>query len=596
MLQETCVQKSKLMNPGVRCQNCLSTDNESGAKYCMTCGERLGSSLTLPPEPRPGINLPAHISPEVCLNSVLWSAATYTAYAATRSGTGPSSCLVIQRSKSLPDPLSKLLAGSDSAESDKSAKFADIAEAFEKFGLLRPSERISAPESTFLMYDDIHVQPLAYLDQMSEKETRSVGLQLCELAARFHQMGWVFNGFDPYNVVIDGDNKARLIGLERARAAGSSVSAAPIFPTRGYTGPELFYPKASYEPTADIYSIGALLQSLVTGERLESGEASAIYPIATIAPAFERLLYKALDDNPMLRFQSAPELKHSLTAVSLPITLQSGHYTDVGLVRELNEDSILTMNLTQYYESVQTQIGLYIVSDGMGGEAAGEIASRVTVRSVAECITDKLISASLKSTHKEKIAAPTTTGGLRLAVADGNDMRTTEMLKEAVLKANREVLDYSHNHPDESGLGATVTTAMIVGDVLTIAHVGDSRCYILSGDRLEQITEDHSLVQRMINTGNLSRLEARIHPYRNVIYRSIGGDEEIEIDIIRRRISGGDVILLCSDGLTGMLSDDQIRDILMVNPDPNTAAKELVVNANSAGGEDNTSVVVVRVS
>jgi protein phosphatase len=100
----------------------------------------------------------------------------------------------------------------------------------------------------------------------------------------------------------------------------------------------------------------------------------------------------------------------------------------------------------------------------------------------------------------------------------------------------------------------------------------------------------------MINTGNLSRSEARVHPYRNVIYRSIGADEHLEIDIIRRRLSSGDIIMLCSDGLNGMLSDDQIRDILLVNPDPNAAAKELVVAANAAGGEDNTSVLVVRMT
>ncbi|HST20949.1 MAG TPA: protein phosphatase 2C domain-containing protein, partial [Blastocatellia bacterium] len=173
---------------------------------------------------------------------------------------------------------------------------------------------------------------------------------------------------------------------------------------------------------------------------------------------------------------------------------------------------------------------------------------------------------------------------------------TTEMLKQAVSNANREVLAYARANPEERGLGATLTVAMIVGEVLTIAHVGDSRCYLLTGDRLEQITEDHSLVQKMVNTGNLSRSEARIHPYRNVIYRSIGADERIDIDIIRRRLSSGDVIMLCSDGLNGMLSDDQIRDILMVNPDPYTAAKELVVAANAAGGEDNTSVIVARLS
>jgi PPM family protein phosphatase len=104
------------------------------------------------------------------------------------------------------------------------------------------------------------------------------------------------------------------------------------------------------------------------------------------------------------------------------------------------------------------------------------------------------------------------------------------------------------------------------------------------------------VVQKMINTGNLSRTQARVHPYRNVIYRSIGADEQLEVDIIRRKLTSGDVIMLCSDGLNGMLGDDQIRDILMVNLDPNEAAKELVVAANAAGGDDNTSVVVVRIT
>jgi protein phosphatase len=335
---------------------------------------------------------------------------------------------------------------------------------------------------------------------------------------------------------------------------------------------------------------------MLTGETLGAGESLGLYPVATVIPDLERVIGRALAENPDDRYSSVSQLRTALTDLNLPVVLQSGHFTDVGLVRELNEDSVLALNLTQYYESVQTQIGLYIVSDGMGGEAAGEVASRVTVRAVAEWVTEKLISASLKSTHEEKIAAPTHTGGLRLAIADGNEMATTEMLRQAVVVANREVIEYARANPDERGLGATVTAAMIVGQVLTIAHVGDSRLYLLSGERLEQLTEDHSLVQRMVNTGNLSRSEARIHPYRNVIYRSIGSDEHIEIDIVRRKLNGGDVIMMCSDGLNGMLSDDQIRDILMVNPDPTSAAKELVVAANAAGGEDNTSVIVVRIS
>jgi protein phosphatase len=472
----------------------------------------------------------------------------------------------------------------------------EAAPAFERFGLFKPVEQVIDGNSVYIVLEHIQGQAIAHFDQTDEKEARAIGLQLCGLAEQFHQHGWVYNGFEPYGIVLDHEKRARLIGVDRARQAGTPVEDAPTYPSRGYTAPELFAPGAIYDVRSDVYSIGAMLQFLLTGESASPGEGSGLYPVATVFPNFERLLARALAEDPGNRYQGVAALREALTALSLPVVLQSGHFTDVGLVRELNEDSVLALNLTQYYESVQTQIGIYIVSDGMGGEAAGEVASRVTVRAVAEWVTDKLISASLKSTHEEKIAAPTQTGGLRLAVANGHEMATTEMLKQAVIAANHEVMSYAAANPKERGLGATVTVAMVVGEVLTIAHVGDSRCYLLTGDRLEQLTEDHSLVQKMVNTGNLSRSEARSHPYRNVIYRSIGADEQIDIDIVRRALNYGETLMLCSDGLNGMLGDDQIRDILLVNTDPNTAAKELVVAANAAGGVDNTSVIVVRIT
>jgi protein phosphatase len=524
------------------------------------------------------------------LKSLLWTAPTYNAFSAADSS--GSLYTIIERRFTPDDPLAGL--SPINQEGRVSGSLEDAAPAFERFGLYKPVEHAVEGTASYIVFEHIQGQAIAHLDQMDEKSVRDVGLQLCSLADQFHRHGWVYNGFEPYSVILDDQARVRLIGFDRARQSAGPVEDAPIYPSRGYTAPELFDERAVYGPRSDVYSIGAILQFLLTGERLGIDE--TLYPIATVFPNFERLLQRALADDPSARFQSISDLRDALSLTNLPVILQSGHFTDVGLVRELNEDSILALNLTQYYESVQTQIGLYIVSDGMGGEAAGEVASRVSVRGVAEWVTEKLISASLKSTHEEKIAAPTKTGGLRLAVADGNEMATTEMLRQAVIHANREVLAYSRANPDERGLGATLTVAMIVGEVLTIAHVGDSRCYLLSGDRLEQLTEDHSLVQRMVNTGNLTRSEARMHPYRNVIYRSIGADEQIEIDIIRRKLSSGDTILLCSDGLNGMLNDDQIRDILMVNPEPYSAAKELVVAANAGGGEDNTSVIVVRIS
>ena len=580
------------------CPNCGSTDSEPDATFCQSCGSRLDSALVLPPAPPKACEPGKTIAGRFNIESLLWTAPTYNAYKAVAEGDASTHYTIIEQRLSLNDPFSGVLPGApaEGAAGQVSGSLQDAAPAFERFGLIKPIENSIEGDDVYIVLEHISGQAIAHFDQTDEKDARAIGLQLCTLAEQFHRNGWIYNGFEPYGIVVDQEKRVRLIGFDRARQAGTPIEDAPIYPSRGFSAPELFSSDAAYDVRSDIYSIGALLQFLLTGESGSIGEGSGLYPVATVFPNFERLLTRALDENPSLRFQNIADLRDALNDLNLPVILQSGHFTDVGLIRELNEDSVLALNLTQYYESVQTQIGIYIVSDGMGGEAAGEVASRVTVRAVAEWVTDKLISASLKSTHEEKIAAPTQTGGLRLAVANGHEMATTEMLKQAVVAANREVMAYAAANPQERGLGATVTVAMLVGDVLTIAHVGDSRCYLLAADELVQVTEDHSLVQKMVNTGNLSRFEARSHPYRNVIYRSIGADEHIEIDIIRKKLNSGDMLMLCSDGLNGMLGDDQIRDILLVNPDPTAAAKELVIAANAAGGEDNTSVIVVRIS
>lgn len=584
-------------NTNDACPNCGSTEGETDATFCQTCGAKLDSALLAPPAPPAPCEPGRIIGGRFVVQSLLWTAPTYNAYQATVQGSLDTTLTIIEQRLNSIDSIAGVSPVSGSEGPTRvSGSLEEAAPAFERFGLLKPVEQTLENNNLYIVLEHIGGQAIAHFDQTDEKQAREICLQLCALAEQFHKNGWVYNGFEPYGIVVDREQHARLIGFDRARQAGTKVDDAPIYPSRGFTAPELFGADAAYDVRADIYALGAMMQFLLTGESAGAADGSGLYPVATVFPNFERLLSRALAEEPSERFQSVSEFREALRDLNLPVVLQSGHFTDVGLQRELNEDSVLALNLTQYYESVQTQIGLYVVSDGMGGEAAGEVASRVTVRAVAEWMTEKLISASLKSTREEKIAAPTQTGGLRLAVANGHEMATTEMLKQAVISANREVMSYAAANPHERGLGATVTVAMVVGEVLTIAHVGDSRCYLLSGDRLEQLTEDHSLVQKMVNTGNLSRSEARSHPYRNVIYRSIGADEQIEIDVIRRKLSSGDTLMLCSDGLNGMLGDDQIRDILLVNPDPNAAAKELVVAANEAGGEDNTSVIVVRIS
>ena len=171
--------------------------------------------------------------------------------------------------------------------------------AFERFGLFKPVEQAIEGENVYLVFEQIQGQAIAHLEQIGEKEARSIGLQLCALAEQFHRNGWVYNGFEPYGVVIDYDGHARLIGFDRAREAGTLVEDASIYPSRGYTAPELFEEGAVYDPRSDVYSIGALLQFLLAGESLAAGEgAASLYPVATVIPNFERLLSKALSEDP----------------------------------------------------------------------------------------------------------------------------------------------------------------------------------------------------------------------------------------------------------------------------------------------------------
>jgi protein phosphatase len=475
---------------------------------------------------------------------------------------------------------------------------------FDYSGIIRAHGTFVEDGRSFLVLDWVEGEPLTTVGASGEGEVRAWGLQVCQAISLLHRQGIVHNGVEPGSFVLDPQRRLKLVRFDRCRPVGVFRSDAPVRPAAGFSAPEIYRldADAMSDVRSDIYSIGALLYHLLSGRSIDTQHVSSadtaeldLYPDLIIAPGFERILNRALAPDAEDRYRSVNEMKLALADLNVTVNVRTGHSTDVGKIRELNEDSLLVLNLTQYFESVQTHIGLYIVSDGMGGEAAGEIASRVTVRAIAEWITDKLISASLRSTHGERIAAETETGGIRLASSSGADIRASELLTNAIMHANQEVLQYARLNPHARGLGATVTAAMLVGNSLTIGHVGDSRAYILSQRGIEQVTEDHSIVERMVREGQIEREEARFHPYRNVIYRSIGCREEIEIDIIRCMLRSGDTFVLCSDGLNGMLTDSEIAEIVRRNKEPSKAAKELVVAANAHGGEDNISVVVVTV-
>lgn len=222
--------------------------------------------------------------------------------------------------------------------------------------------------------------------------------------------------------------------------------------------------------------------------------------------------------------------------------------SDVGSVREHNEDSYL----------VKTP--LFVVADGMGGHEAGEVASNIAVTTM--------------EAHAPKSTSP-------------------EALAAAVIKANEAVLRGAQDGTGKPGMGTTLTAAFVFEDEATIAQVGDSRAYLLHDGQLQRITRDHSLVADLIEQGRLTEAEARFHPQRSVITRALGSDPHMQPDLYTLHIEEGDRLLLCSDGLCSMISDEDIEEILLDNPAPAHACDALVEEAIIAGGLDNVTVIVI---
>jgi serine/threonine protein phosphatase PrpC len=249
------------------------------------------------------------------------------------------------------------------------------------------------------------------------------------------------------------------------------------------------------------------------------------------------------------------------------LQIASGGATDVGMVRTNNEDS---------YQLVPA-LRLFVLADGMGGEAHGEVASSLAVETVVKhCLEGQ-----------ENPSAP-----LRGEAKPGLTERSRR-LASAVHLANQRVFASAAEHSEQRGMGATMTAAWIDDMNLSIAHVGDSRVYLLRTGVLQQLTSDHSLVAEQVRRGILTPSEAESSTMQNVLLRALGTQPEVEVDIEQVGLFPNDVLLLCSDGLTRMVTEPEIAGALQSEPDPQKAAEKLIRLANEGGGVDNVTAIVV---
>ena len=242
-----------------------------------------------------------------------------------------------------------------------------------------------------------------------------------------------------------------------------------------------------------------------------------------------------------------------------------GMITDIGKVRKIDEDSILAADLSFGINSESKKFLLLAVADGMGGAAKGEEASKIALNALTKTIIPELFGT----------------------------LSFTELLENGIKNANQEILDYTTKNPESSGMGTTTVCAVVKGNNIHLANVGDSRAYVISNDEIRRVTKDHSYVQALIDEGQITEEEAREHPQKNVITKAVGIMESVEPDTMKLTLDTDESLLLCCDGVIAHLTDEDIHKIICNTNDPQNACQQIVDLANKRGGSDNISLIIL---
>jgi PPM family protein phosphatase len=375
------------------------------------------------------------------------------------------------------------------------------------------------------------------------------GISLAEAMAYLHQHQIAVRAVDTAHIAVDGD-----------RAMWAGLDAVEVVPPAER--------RAGAQPIVeDLRQLASTLVHLLTGGPRPSG----VEPL--LPDALKRLLAGAYQHPETL---GARELALRLAAFlnearpAVPFALSVGYRTDAGSVRELNEDNLLVLDLAP--PGATKTMGLFVVADGMGGYDRGEVASELACQAIAD---------------------------FRRRSGTLQGVEPAEWLVDAFQAANTAV--HKARRAADSEMGTTVVATLITdgatagGALATIANVGDSRCYHLDGDSIRRVTVDHSFVEQLLMAGQITATEAATHPQRNVITRAIGDRPEIEVDLYAEVVAPNEALLLCSDGLSGMISDERIFQIWRTAVSPQDACDRLVEAAVQAGGEDNITAILVQV-
>jgi serine/threonine protein phosphatase PrpC/tRNA A-37 threonylcarbamoyl transferase component Bud32 len=436
----------------------------------------------------------------------------------------------------------------------------------------------------YLVIEQLEGNDLKYYltkNKVSAQQSCDWMIQLCQSLSQLHRRNIVHLDLQPRYIVVTKDfQRVRLTGFDSAwQLPVNSLTKDNI---SVYTSPEVRTGSQNVDQRADIYSLGAVWHEILTGykptlEDLQDKwfafpEVVEFNP--SINPQINRIISRMLKVNPDKRFGSIDELKLAILELFNSVLYSVGYCTDVGVERDANEDSFSVQNKRYISQTTQLNYGIFIVADGMGGAKAGEYASALATQEISSYINHYFEDLNNKKFQ------------------DGELMN---IMEQAVKRANTIIYQESKENKDYNGMGTTVTASLVYEGQLFISHVGDSRAYLINQHSIEKISRDHSLVGRLLEIGQITPEEAEVHPQRNLIYRSLGGFPAVEVEVYQLPMRSNDYLLLCTDGLYEHVKDDEIQKIVISSPEPGEACRHLVNLANIRGGDDNSTVVIVKI-
>lgn len=384
----------------------------------------------------------------------------------------------------------------------------------------------------------------------SRPETTDViswGLQLADALVYLHKNDVALGAADLEHISIGG-HAARWFNFSAAHVGNNGARNSKPY-------------------TNDVVNLAAGLFALLTGQSYSP-------KIKVSPPGLADTFQQVFTGKITTAAQLANRLREAVHEIRRPASydLRIGRLSDVGQARQINEDSLLTLEAGLVHRSISSPIGLYVVADGMGGQAAGDAASGLAVQTLAQHASETLLSPTLN--------------------AEPVEVDVDAWLREAIELANTSV--YEQRLAVDNNMGTTLVMAVVMNGEAHVAHLGDSRAYLINPTGIKQITIDHSLVQRLIDTKQLTPAEARSHPQRNVIYKNLGDRPTVEPDIDHVPLQSGDRLLLCTDGLSGYVEDHEIHSIVMAAHSPQEACRKLIDAANANGGPDNITAIIIQ--